>query len=81
MGIGNVIQGHRIPLGGMHSLDMVISHICAVLAIECDKPAPKHRVYMMLIGNYGGHMAFAMDPPYCVAYAAEYKHTDMILQK
>ena len=40
-------------------------HPCTVLAIERDKPTPKCRVYMMLIGNYGGHMAFAMDPPYC----------------
>ena len=31
---------------------------------------------MMLIGNYGGHMAFAMDPPYYVAYAVDYKNTD-----
>ena len=30
----------------------------------------------MLIGNYGGHMAFATDPPYCVAYSADYKTND-----
>ena len=30
----------------------------------------------MLIGNYSGHMAFATDPPYCVAYAMDYKNTD-----
>ena len=60
----------------MHSINMVISHIPMVLAIERDKPAPKHRPYMMLTGNYGGHMGFATDPPYCVTYAAEYKHTD-----
>ena len=29
----------------------------------------------MLIGNYGGHMAFATDPPYCVTYATDYKNT------
>ena len=31
---------------------------------------------MILIGNYGGHMAFATDPPYCVAYAADYQDND-----
>ena len=76
VGIGNIIQRHGSPLGGMHSVDMVISHICMVLAIERDKPATKHRVYMMLIGKYGGHMAFATDPPYSVMYAEEYKHTN-----
>ena len=54
---------------------MVITHIRMVLASEHDKASPKRRVYMMLIGNYGRHMAFAMDPPYCVAYAVEYKNT------
>ena len=55
---------------------MVITQIHVVLASEHDKASPKCRAYMMLIGNYGGHMAFAMDPPYCVAYATEYKNTD-----
>ena len=31
---------------------------------------------MLLIGNYGRHMAFATDPPYCVAYSADYKTND-----
>ena len=76
VGIGNVILRHGSPLGDIHSVDTVITHIRAVLAIECDKPTPKCRAYMMLIGNYGGYMAFATDPPYCVAYAAEYRNTD-----
>ena len=76
VGIGKVIQWDGSPLGGMHSVNTVISHIHVVLAIKHNKPAPKHRAYMMLIGNYGGHMAFTMDPLYCVTYAAEYKHTD-----
>ena len=76
VGTGNVIRGYGSPLGGIHSVNMVITHIHMVLASERDKAAPKHRAYMMLIGNYGGHMAFATDPPYCVVYAAEYKNTD-----
>ena len=31
---------------------------------------------MMLIGNYGGHMAFTTEPPYCVAYAVDYQDND-----
>ena len=51
----------------------VIDHIHTVLAVERKKDLPKHRAYMMLIGNYGRHMAFATDPPYCVVYATDYK--------
>ena len=54
----------------------MIDDICQILAVEGKKDPPRCRVYMMLIGNYGGHMAFATDPPYCVAYAADYKNTD-----
>ena len=36
----------------------------------------KHKAYAVFIGNYGGHMAFATDPPYCVAYSADYKTSD-----
>ena len=26
----------------------------------------------MIIGNYGGHLAYAMDPPFCMAYALDF---------
>ena len=76
VGIGNVIQRHGSPLGDIASIHVVIGDIHKILAIECKKDPPRHLVYMMLIGNYGRHMAFATDPPYCVAYAADYKNTD-----
>ena len=31
---------------------------------------------MMLIANYGGHMGFATEPPYCAAYAVDYQDKD-----
>ena len=81
VGIGNVIRRRGSPLGDIASIHVVIDHIHGVLAPECKKDSARHRAYMMLIGNYGRHMAFATDPPYCVAYAADYKNTDMILPK
>ena len=74
MGIGNVIWRCRSPLGGIDSVHMVIDHIRVVLASEHDKASPKHQAYMMLIGNYGRHMAFATDPPYCVVCRGIQKH-------
>ena len=74
--IGNVIRRHGSPLGDISSINTVIESIRSILATEHQKSPLKHRAYMMLIGNYGGHMAFATDPPYCVAYAADYKNTN-----
>ena len=73
--IGNVIRRHGAPLGNISSISVVMDSIRSVLASECKKSPLKHRAYMMLIGNYGRHMALATDPPYCVAYATDYKNT------
>ena len=62
-------------LGDISSINMVIESIRSILNTECKKSLLKCRAYMMLIGNYGGHMAYATDPPYCVAYATDYKNT------
>ena len=76
VGIGNIIQRCRSPLGDIASIHVLIDQICMILAVKHKKDSSRCRAYMMLIGNYGGHMAFATDPPYCVAYAADYKNTD-----
>ena len=76
VGIGNVIWWHGSPIGDLSNLNMVIKTIRSILQTERNKNPMKHWVYMVLIGNYGGHMAFAMEPPYCVAYSADYKTSD-----
>ena len=76
MAIGNMIQRCGSPLGDLSSIPVVMDSIRSVLASEHKKGSLKCRAYMMLIGNYGRHMAFATDPPYCVAYAADYKNTN-----
>ena len=30
----------------------------------------------MIMGNYGGHLAYAMDPPFCTAYALDFINKD-----
>ena len=60
-------------VGDASSIDTALKSIRSVLESEGDKQRPHRRAYMMLIANYGGHMAFATEPPYCVAYMAEYR--------
>ena len=76
VGIGNVIRRCGSPIGDLSSIKMVIDSIRSVLDTKRKKSPMKCRAYMVLIGNYGGHMAFATDPPYCVAYSADYKTND-----
>ena len=76
IGIGCVIRRFGTPLGDVSSVHTVIDSVWSILKTEADKHRPHHRAYMMLIGNYGGHMGFATEPPYCVAYAVEYRDKD-----
>ena len=36
---------------------------------EGQSTEPEHRTYCMIVGNYGGHRAFATDPLFCTAYS------------
>ena len=76
VGIGCVIRRLGAPLGDASSIGTVINSIWTVLKSEADKQRLHRRAYMMLLGNYGGHMAFTTEPPYCVAYATEYRDKD-----
>ena len=76
VGIGNVIRRCGTPLGDISSISAMIESVRSILKTENKKDRPKCRVYTMLIVNYGGHMAFATEPPYCVAYVADYQSKD-----
>ena len=76
IGIGSVIRRCGTPLGDISSISTMIDSVRSVLKKEVDKRHPHHRAYMMLIGNYGRHMGFTTEPPYCVAYAADYQDKD-----
>ena len=76
VGIGCVIHRSGAPVGDALSVGTALKSIWSVLKSEGDKQRPHRWAYMMLIANYGGHMAFATEPPYCVAYAAEYWDKD-----
>ena len=49
-------------MGDASSVDTALKSIRSVLGLEGDKQRPHRRAYMMLIANYGGHMAFATEP-------------------
>ena len=76
VGIGCVIRRSGAPVGDTSSVAQVLKSIRSVMKSEGDKQRPHRRAYMMLLANYGGHMAFTTEPPYCMAYAAKYRDKD-----
>ena len=56
IGIGCVICRFGTPMGDVSSVGTMIDSVWSILKKEADKCHPHRRAYMMLIGNYGGHM-------------------------
>ena len=70
--IGMVVHWHRAPLAPISTVSRVISYVCDTLKFERASSTPQVRTYCMTLGNYSGHMAYATEPPFCVAYPLEF---------
>ena len=46
------------------------------MEVEGQSSEPVHRTICTIMGNYGGHMAFATDPPFCMAYPLHFVITE-----
>ena len=46
------------------------------MEVEGQSVEPECRTYYMIIGNYSGHIAFAMDPLFCMAYSLDFIHKE-----
>ena len=71
VGIGLIFCRCGAPLGQISSMPKLIKYIHSLLEFERASFTPQHRAYCMIIGNYGGHLAYATDPPFCMAYALD----------
>ena len=72
VGIGLIVHQCGAPLGQVSSIPQLIKYICSLLEFKRQSFTPIHRTYCMIVGNYGGHLAYAMDPPFCMAYALDF---------
>ena len=77
VGIRMVLHWHGGSLASISSMQTFLENIHSDLKDIHKLNMQTRCTYVMLIGNYGGHRAFATDLPYCIAYAAiYYKTTD-----
>ena len=74
--------GHRIggtlhggSLASINTIWSFIHDIHEDLKDVCKSNTLTHCTYVMLIRNYGGHIAFATDSPFYLTYLAEYNDT------
>ena len=77
VGIGMVMHWHGGSLACISSVQTFPKNIRSNPKGIHKLNMQMHRMYVMLIRNHGGHMAFTTDLPYCIAYTAiYYKTTD-----
>ena len=76
VGIGLVICQCNRLLTPISSVDQFITYIHNALKLEGVSHMLTVRMYAMLLSNYGGHMAYATDLPFCVAYPLEFVKKD-----
>ena len=72
VGIRLVVHWHSGSLATLGSVQTFIDSICKDLKEVHKSNMPMFYMYVMLIRNYGGHMAFTTDPPFCLVYPGKY---------
>ena len=76
VGIGLIVCQCKALLGKISSIPHLIKYVYSLLEFERQSVDPIHRMYCMIVGNYGGHMAYAMDPPICMVYFLDFIKKD-----
>ena len=71
-GIGLIVHQCKAPIGQIGTIPCLIKYTCSLMEVEGQSTEPEHRTFCMIVGNYGRHMAFAMDPPFCMAYSLDF---------
>ena len=76
VGIGLIVCQCKAPLGQISSIPHLIKYVHSLLKFEKQSVTPICRMYCMIVGNYGGNLAYAMDPPFCMAYSLDFINKD-----
>ena len=73
--VGLIIRRRKGPVGRIEDIPRFITYIRSQLQ---DQPASTNdpKTYCMIVGNYGGPLAFATEPPFCTAYPLCFANRD-----
>ena len=73
--VGLIIRWRKGPVGCIEDIPRFITYIRSQLK---DQPASTNdpKTYCMIVGDYGGPLAFATEPPFCTAYPLCFANRD-----
>ena len=76
MSVMLVVCRCKSPVGQISTIPKLIKYTHSLMEVEGQSSEPVHRTICTIVGNYGGHMAFAMDPPFHVTYLLHFVDTE-----
>ena len=74
--IGLIVRQHMVPVGQIDDITKLIKYAYSKMRTERLASDNACRIFCIIVGDYGGHMAFATELPFCVAYPLSFVHKD-----
>ena len=74
--VGLIIRRHKGPVGWIEDIPRLITSIQSQLKGDRLTSPNARKTYCMIVGDYGGPLAFATEPPFCTAYPLSFSNRD-----
>ena len=72
VGVKFIVCWHKAPIRQIGTIICLIKYAHSLMEVEGQSTESEHRKFCTIVGNYGRHMAFAADPPFCTAYSLDF---------
>ena len=75
--IGLIVQWHKGPVGCIEDIPRLITFIQSQLKGDRLTSPDACKTHCMIVGDYGGALGFATEPPFCTAYPLSFSDRDV----
>ena len=75
--VGLIVRWHKGPVGWIEDIPRLITFIRSQLKGDRLTSPNACKTYCMIIGDYGGPLGFATEPPFCTAYPLSFSDRDV----
>ena len=74
--IGLIVRWRKGPVGQIKDIPKLITYVRSQLGEDRPSSPNACKTYCIIIGDYGGSLGFATEPPFCMAYLLSFADRD-----
>ena len=74
--VGLVVRRCMGPVGQIDDIMKLIMHARSMMKVDRQSSDKSRSKFCIIMGNYGSHIGFATDPPFCTAYPLSFVNMD-----